>query len=84
MTVDPADPRLAALAAALQVALVGVDPDAGLHCFDLLEALRSRPGCRITGCSRRHCGLGLCLRHYRIHTRATRNEAHLLNRRAAA
>lgn len=62
----------------MELAFLGPDPDAAAHRGALAH------GCRITGCPARHEALGLCVVHYQVHRRAVRNEAHLLNRAAAA
>lgn len=65
-------------AAAVELHIFGPDPYAPDHVLILRWALGDF--CTIPDCWTPHRALGLCDRHYRGHRRATRNEAHLLNR----
>jgi hypothetical protein len=67
-------------AARVALHILGPDPAAPAHVLILRWALGDF--CTITDCWQPHKALGLCDTHYRGHRRATRNEAHLLNRAA--
>ena len=67
--------------AAAMVYLAPPDPDAPLHLMQLHWALGDF--CTIPGCPNPRRALCLCDTHYRAHVRATRNEAHLINRKAS-
>ena len=71
-----------AITAAAIVTLTPPDPDAPLHLLQLRWNLGDF--CAIPGCPNAHKALQLCDTHYRDHLRATRNEAHLINRKASA
>ena len=60
--------------------LIGPDPDGEQHMRDLERAI----GALCRGCDQPARSLGWCDTHYRAHRRATCNEAHLINRKAAA
>ena len=68
--------------AAVILHLMPPDPDAPLHLLQLRWNLGDF--CAIPGCPNAHKALQLCDAHYRGHLRATRNEAHLINRKATA
>ena len=69
------------LAAAI-LASIGPDPCAEWHRYELAKATGAI--CRIDSCPGQHLALGLCAGHYADHRRAVRNEAHLINPKAAS
>lgn len=68
--------------AQILLAIIGPDPDADRHMRDLEQAVGLR--CIIAGCERPNKAGRMCEAHYRAHRRAVANEAHLINRKAAA
>lgn len=78
----PMTPAATYREAQILLAIIGPDPDAARHMRDLEQAVGLR--CIIAGCGRRTKAGRMCDTHYRAHRRAVANEAHLINRKAAA